>query len=263
MKWPVIPSISVFGSLTTLVKGLALTILAIVLWSFAGKRQQSKTCNKIDVRIENEEGNYFVDQAQIESAISLGKNNLVYMRWFDSISLYKLERKIEKIDFVKKAEVSHDLAGNLRVNVKLIRPIARIVSGGSDKDRYLGNDGEILPTSEKYSANVITMDGPGARHMVFHADSNAREVVKMVEFINHDPFWKAQIAHIYVDENWELTLYPLVGSQLIEFGAPTDFESKFNKINAFYQRIVPVKGWNAYRKVSVKYKNQIICEKTS
>lgn len=257
------PSVSGFASVGVFIKGFALLILAIVLWSFAGKRQLSKTCNQINVHLENEEGNYFVDEDQIKDVISRGRNSLTFMRWYDSISLYKLERRIEKVDFVKKAEVSHDLAGNLNVNVRLIKPIARIVSGGSDRDRYVGEEGEILPTSEKYCAKVITMDGAGARHMIYHPDSNTLQMVRMVEFINDDSFWKAQVSHINIDENWNLTLYPLVGNQVIEFGPATDFKPKFNKLLAFYQRIVPVKGWNTYHKVSIKFKNQIICEKSS
>lgn len=263
MKMIKFPSVSGLGSIETLLKGVLVSVLVIALWGFAGKRQMSKICNQINVKLENEEGNYFVDEDQIKDVISKGRQSLTFMRRYDSISLSKLEQRIAKIDFVKKAEVSHDLGGNLNIKVLLIKPIARIVSGGSDRDRYVGEEGEILPTSEKYCAKVITMDGPGARHMVYHTDSNALEMVHMIDFINNDNFWKAQISHINIDEHWNLTLYPLVGNQVIEFGPATDFKPKFNKLLAFYQRIVPVKGWNTYHKVSIKFKNQIICEKSS
>lgn len=263
MKKLNLPSISGFGSAAAVVKGFSLFVLVLVLWGFAGKRQLSKTCNQINVKLENEEGNYFVDEDQIKDAISKGRNSLTFMRRYDSISLAKLEQRIAKIDFVKKVEVSHDLGGDLNIKVRLIKPIARIVSGGSDRDRYVGEEGEILPTSEKYCAKVITLDGAGARNMISHPDSQSLELVRMVEFINDDPFWSAQVSHINIDEHWNITLYPLVGSQIIEFGPASDFKPKFNKLLAFYQRIVPVKGWNTYHKVSIKFKNQIICEKSS
>ena len=250
----------------SLLKGLALLLAVLVLWSFAGKRQRSKVVNHIDIQIKNEAENHFVDAEEIENAISKGKNNMVYMRWFDSVSLYKLERKIEKIDFVKKAQVSHDLAGNLKVNVYLVKPIARLISGGSDFDRYIGSEGEILPTSEKYASKVITMDGPGSRKMAyagFLTDSTCKKVLALINYVNDDPFWKAQLAHIYLNEKSKVTFYPQVGGQEIEFGPAEDIEQKFEKLNAFYQKIVPAKGWNTYRKVSVKFKNQIVCQKTS
>lgn len=250
----------------SVLKGIILTVLAISMWSFAGKRQRSKVVNKIDIQIENEAENHFVNAAEIESSITLGKNNMVHMRWFDSVSLYKMERKIEKIDFVKKAQVSHDLNGNLSIRVFLVKPVARIISGGSDLDTYLGSEGEVLPTSEKYASKVITIDGPGSRKLAYHhakEDSSANQIIQLVQFIDNKPFWKAQISHIYLDQNGEATLYPQVGQQLIEFGTPTDIEAKFKKLMAFYERIAPVKGWASYQKVSIKFRNQIVCQKTS
>jgi len=250
----------------TLLKAITLFAVVLMLWSFAGKRQRSKVVNSIDIQIENQAENHFVDTEEVESAISKGKNNMVFMRWFDSVSLYKLERKIERIDFVKKAQVSHDLAGNLKVRVFLVKPIARIIAGGSDLDRYIGSEGEVLPTSEKYASKVITIDGPGSRKLAyagFQKDTACNNILQLVNFINQDPFWKAQLAHMYISEKSEITFYPQVGGQEIEFGPAQDLDQKFEKLNAFYHKIVPAKGWNTYRKVSVKFKNQIVCQKTS
>jgi len=245
--------------------GLCL-ILLIGLWSFAGKRQRSRVINKIDISIENSLENHFVDAEEIGNAIGIGPNNLVYMRWFDSISLKKIERRIERIEFVKSAQASHDLEGNLFIKVKLVKPIARIVNGGSDNDRYLGGDGEILPTSEKYVSKVVTIDGPGSRKLIYRhqkADSTISQLTSMLQFIETNAFWKAQIAHITLSEKNELTLIPEVGDHQIEFGTATDVEEKFKKLEAFYQKIIPVKGWKAYNKVSIKFKNQIVCQKSS
>jgi cell division protein FtsQ len=249
-----------------LLKGAVLILGVFFLWGFAGKRQQSKVVGRIDIQIENEAGNHFVDAEQIEEAISRGKNNMVFMRLFDSVSMYRLERRIEKIDFVKKAQASHDLAGNISIKVKLVKPMMRLIAGGSDLDRYIGTEGELLPASEKYASKVITVDGPGSRKMAyqgFQTDSVCQRILEVVRFVDSDPFWKAQLAHVYINEKSELTFYPQVGDQEIEFGPPEDAESKFIKLMAFYKKIVPVKGWNAYRKVSVKFKNQIVCQKTS
>lgn len=246
---------------------VALCLFVLVgLWGFAGKRQRSRVVNKIEISIENNEENHFVDAEEIESVIGKGPNNLVYMRWFDSISLKKIEERIEKIDFVKAAQASHDLEGNLYLNVKLVKPVARIVNGGSDNDRYLGEEGEILPTSDKYVSKVLTIDGPGSRKLFYRhqkVDSTLIHLMAMLKFIESNAFWKAQIAHITLSENNELTLIPEVGDHQIEFGSATEVEEKFKKLEAFYEKIIPAKGWNAYNRVSIKFKNQIVCQKSS
>jgi cell division protein FtsQ len=245
-------------------KTLLLILAAGFLWGFAAKRQNHKVVNEVKIDIENEAENHFVDEEQIRASITVGKNNLVYMRWLDSISLNRLERKIEQIDFVKKAQVVHDLSGNLQVNVSLVKPIARISEGGSDMDRYLGSEGEILPTSEKYAAKVITFDGPGVRLWMKGnqvTDSAGKELVNLIAYINKNPFWKAQITHLYIDQKGEIEMIPQVGQHVIEFGSAENFKAKFEKLQAYYNRIVPVKGWSAYKRISVKFKNQIVCQK--
>lgn len=254
------------GGLTSLLKGTVLAATLVFLWGFALKRQQSRVVNSLKINIENEAENHFVDPEEIEQAVSVGQNNLVYMRWMDSVSLARLEKRIEKIEFVKKAEVSLDLNGNLLAEVKLVKPVARVIAGGSDVDRYIGSEGEVLPTSEKYASKVITIDGPGSRKLAyagFTSDSSCREILNLLKFIQEDKFWKAQLTHMYIDKNQQITLYTQVGGQEIEFGPASDPELKFEKLMAFYEKIVPARGWNAYRKVSVKFRNQIVCQKTS
>ena len=38
-------------------------------------------------------------------------------------------------------------------------------------------------------------------------------------------------------------------------------KEKFNKISLFYNKIIPSKGWNTYKTVNVKFKDQIIGDK--
>ena len=245
--------------------GLVLIVL-VFLWGFALKRQQMRVVNSIKIEIENEAENHFVDEETIENAISVGQNNLVFMRWLDSVSLGKLEKRIENIEFVKNAEVSMDLNSNIHVHVRLVKPVARIVAGGSEFDRYIGADGEVLPTSEKYASKVITVDGPGSRRLSypgFASDSSARALLELFRIIEEDQFWHAQITHMFIDQNFQISLSTQVGGQEIEFGSPFYAKEKLEKLMAFYEKIVPVQGWNAYKRVSVKYRNQIVCQKTS
>ena len=40
-------------------------------------------------------------------------------------------------------------------------------------------------------------------------------------------------------------------------------EIKFKKLELFYKNILPTKGWNYYESVNLKFKNQIVCTKSS
>lgn len=164
--------------------------------------------------------------------------------------------------YIESTEIYRDLKGTLTVNVLLRRPQARVVQADGP-DAYIAEDGTILPVSGKFSSRVILLSGSGSKDIVESGNINQsvhEEIFEVVEFINADDFWKAQIAQIVLEKNGEIKLLPQVTKQVIEFGEPDNVEDKFRRLNVFYTQILPRKGWNSYERVNVKYENQIICE---
>ena len=81
----------------------------------------------------------------------------------------------------------------------------------------------------------------------------------MIRFLNEDPFWKAQVAELDADKYGAIHLLTIMGDQRIEFGTAEGFESKFNKLRLFYERVLS-KDWSRYSKISIKFQDQIVCE---
>ena len=86
------------------------------------------------------------------------------------------------------------------------------------------------------------------------------DLLQLLNHINNDKFWRAQIAGIVVKKDGELNMLPQVTKQEIVFGLPEDLEEKFKKLKVFYKQVLPNKGWNTYSMVNVKFKNQLVCE---
>jgi cell division protein FtsQ len=57
-----------------------------------------------------------------------------------------------------------------------------------------------------------------------------------------------------------IILVPTFGNTNIDFGLAMNIETKFKKLAIFYKQIIPNRGWNTYRWVRLKYKNQLICD---
>jgi cell division protein FtsQ len=85
-------------------------------------------------------------------------------------------------------------------------------------------------------------------------------MMELLNFIEKDPFWKAQISQMHIDKKGNIKMYTQVSKQVVEFGKPEDIEEKFRNLKIFYKDILPTKGWNSYDRVSVKFKDQIVCE---
>ena len=87
--------------------------------------------------------------------------------------------------------------------------------------------------------------------------------MNMINLINEDDFFRKIISEIDIDRNKNIVIHPVISKQKIIFGYPDMLEEKFQKISLFYNDIVTAKGWNTYKSVNVKFKNQIICDKFS
>jgi len=90
--------------------------------------------------------------------------------------------------------------------------------------------------------------------------SNHQEIFDFVSLINKSEFWKAQITQLHFMGN-EVIMSPRVGDQKIRFGCLVDVKEKLNNLYEFYKQAMPVKGWQAYSDINLKFKNQVVCTK--
>lgn len=243
-------------------KILILLLLVGITIGLVEKKQDSRVCNQINIQIDNQYGNYFIDENEIRSLITSNGTTYIVGEDFADIPLKKLEQRLETNKYVQQAEVFRDLRGNLTAKVKQSQPIARLLRQDAPA-AYISTEGEILPLSEKYTARVILVEGPYTDRMIrngIQKDEKNQQIFELLQFIDNHEFWKAQIAQLKIDNDGDIIMYPQVGKQYIEFGKAEQIEDKFSKLSIFYQKILPFKGWNAYDRVSLKYLNQIVCE---
>jgi cell division protein FtsQ len=245
-------------------KSLVFTALSLILIGFIGfveKKDSQRRFQGIEVRVKGIEDVYFVDEKQVLKSIMTEFPMLSAGLSMQEVNLNQIEKMVETQGFVKNAEVFADLKGNIMVEITQHQPMARIVRPLA-ADGYISTEGVILPTSPTYTSRVMTVEGAFAESLLRQeniAESQA-DLLQLIRYIHEDEFWSAQITGLDIPRKNDIRLYQQVGRQVIEIGDATDLEEKFKKINLFYEQILPAKGWNAYSRVSVKYKGQIVCE---
>ncbi len=244
------------------VKGVLALASLLVLIAFAERETHDTAVKQISIDIDNVEENHFIEEEDVRRLMQFNQQNLIGAS-MGSISLKEIEKRIKTDKFIEDAELYSDLKGNLLVNVELRRPIARIVRNDGP-DAYIAEDGTIMPVSEKFTSRVILVSGSYARQLLSMGNLNYSEegklLMELMELIGEDDFWKAQIAQLDIDSKLNVTLFPQVGDELIEFGNPDQAEEKLKKLMIFYKEILPVKGWNKYKRVNLQYEGQIVAE---
>ncbi|VAW28794.1 Cell division protein FtsQ [hydrothermal vent metagenome] len=237
-------------------------IISALLIGFESVESNSKVCNDIIITIDNQLENHFVDDNDIVDLITLNGTEIIEGAHVSKLNLREIEQRLVAEPFLNKAEIYVDHSGNMMVHVGLRKPMARVVRYNGP-DAYIGEDGQVLPVSTKYSRRAIIITGEKSKELseqVNITEGEYSNLYKLIQYIVADEFLKAQIAQIKIIKNGEVILYPQITKQYIEFGKIEDIETKFKKLRLFYDEILPRNGWNSYSRVNLKYKNQIICE---
>ena len=232
------------------------------LIAFAERKRGDIVCKDIIVQLDNIQDNHFLSEAEALRIVESGQPQM-RGKTFEEINLKELEGKITYNKHVKDAELFTDLKGNLIVNVELRRPIARLVQEDGP-DAYIAEDGTVMPVSENFSSRVLIISGNYVKTILDNENLNnfddGKQLLSMIEFINQDEFWRAQASQLDINSKGKIFIIPQVTSQTVEFGAPVNFETKFNKLKVFYKKILPQMGWTKYRRVSVEFEGQVIAE---
>ena len=228
-----------------------LFIVVIVIFSF---KNNSSPIKEIIINSENK----FLDRYKIESLIT---------EKMDKDSIIKnaniIEKNILANPFVKEIKLYQNLSNKLIVDLVQYQPIARLVSENK-KDFYIDLHGNIFPTSTKFSERVLlihTDDNINYDLKNINSTDYGKKIFVMINYIINDIFLSKIISEIDINYDKNIIIYPQVSKQKIIFGYPEQIDVKFDKLMLFYKKILPAKGWNTYKTVNLKFKNQIICDK--
>ena len=76
-----------------------------------------------------------------------------------------------------------------------------------------------------------------------------------------DPFYSALVEQIYLSNVGEYILIPKVGQQKIILGPYEEIEDKLERLKIFYKQGIPYEGWQKYKSINLKFKDQVVCKK--
>lgn len=261
--------------LKTAVVWVALVGYVVAALTWTGSKAKELRVSSISVTIADNSHNKFISETDVIQTLSR-ENITLIGRPIDSVDINDVEKiLIHNNKTIKHAEVYRTAYGAIGVSITQRQPIMRIINQNGDS-YYIDNNGQIMPLSKKYTAHVIIINGYINESYMDHigenllaaqtkADKSSGELLpdlfKLVKFINNDKFWKAQFEQIYINSKKEIELIPRVGNHNIILGSVDNMREKFENLKAFYEQGLSQYGWNKYKTINLKFKNQIVCTK--
>ena len=243
---------------------LATGTVLLTLIAFTDVRQGQKRCRSIVVRIDGAEGGHFLTSRDVTGYITNEGADPIMGAPFSEINFLQLEARLRQHGLVQSCDVARDLDGNLLVRIEEPIPVARLIESSAGLQTisgvYVSEKGRFFPISMNYSARVPLLAGDYLKRRVSLTDSASKPLLVLLRTIRQSAFWRAMITDINADGLSNVTLTSAADDLQIELGKPTDLESKFTKLKLFYKHVLPLKRSKPYNRVSVQYKNQLVCE---
>ncbi len=254
------------------IAGGAVLTCIILLLGFSASSNMQKTTEKLFIRVESRNGQYFITPEQVRHIIVEEMDSLEG-RIIDQKNLQQIHELVSNIPWVDHAAVYRTIDASVHVDITLLEPMVRIVNN-QNQSFYIGFEGKIFPLSDKYTARVmlasgdisLAPDGTDAHLQTAiardtHMGKRIQGLYDLAQYISGDKFWSAFIDHIYVRRDGQFELTPKDGAHIIEFGEAIDIEKKFNKLRHFYTGGISQVGWHYYNRINIAYANQVICTK--
>jgi cell division protein FtsQ len=233
---------------TSYVLGLVLLVVLLIVL----KRQQAnQICNKITIEIDAPLQKQLVTQRLVLDKISEWYSGGLSGTSQQNLDLPDIERRLETMPAVKNAEVSFDLRGELRIEVEQRIPLVRIIHSNGEQF-YLADDYTKIPVIGTDVARVPIANGRLTNAMI-------RKVYTLSTYVHENPFMEALTEQIFVDTKDDLVIIPKLQNQRIIIGDTERIEQKFEKLIDFYTEGLNHIGWDKYKTINLKYKDQIVC----
>lgn len=237
---------------------LLLIIFIIGTLAFTSIESKNIMCTDIQV-VFNKNDVINIEKDRLVRLVK-SADNKVLSKTLNEINAEIIEEEIEKLPAILKADVyklmvneNGTYKGTLVVKIKHREPVLRVIT--SSGSYYLDKYGMKIPLSTNYATNVMVASGSISEGFA------VEQLLPFVLYVEDNDFWKAQIQQIYVEEDGDVLLSPLVGGHIIELGDLNNYRWKLHVMNAFYKQVLANNNWDKYETVSLKYNNQVVAKK--
>ena len=228
-----------------ILKILVTVILFGFLLSFSLKRFNNAKMENVSINMnQSKTPVYFIDEKDIKDLVKQYNPT----RKIGDVKIPELEKKINENPFVDSANVYMNLNGNLNVDIKQRVPVFRLSKNG--KDFYVDEKGVEFPISRNFSYPCMLVMG----------DVDASEYQKLgqlVEKIDKDDFSKKYFIGIKKEKD-NYNLLTSDGNYKVEIGDLENIDFKVKGFKTFVEKYLVYQNPNKYKKISVKYNNQIV-----
>jgi len=166
------------------------------------------------------------------------------------LSLDSLERRLRACDKIERVNVCRLANARLRIDVDPMEPVARVFDGGASY--YINVEGKRISADPRFHIDVPVVVGH------FTDARPATRLLPLLEHIAADPRLDALVSTVKQEPDGDIVLVPTIRGHVVNFGDTSARDDKFARLLTFYRRVMPVRGWETYDTIAVKWRRQVV-----
>ena len=228
-----------------------LGLIAYLIFAFfhLNRNEQGQECTGLEIVIEDTGNRGFLGENEVRELLIASKhypeNELL-----EDVNLAELESVLVASPYIDKALCFKTVESKVAMHITPRIPVLHVLNDAGD-DFYIDNCGGIMPRGH-HTINLIVMTG--------HIDraTAGKRYAPMGVLLSEDEFWNQQIQEIHVTPAGELELTPQIGDHIILLGDTSNLTDKLYRMRTFITEGLDQAGWNRYKAIDLRFKNQVI-----
>lgn len=228
---------------------LMLAYLAVVI-PFGINRMEATPLRGMEICVDDPAGIGFVTAADVAVELDSLPSRIrsIPRSQLNTLDIERGLARLDRIDRAKCVILNNDM---LRLTVSPMNPVARVFdhNGGS---YYVSADAKRIDADVRYHIDVPIVSAD------FDSIAQASEVLPVLEYIKSDPTADNLVSAVKVDSRGDIILVPIIRGHVINFGDKSDIVNKWERLKVIYREVMPVKGWEYYDTLSVKWRGQVV-----
>lgn len=236
-----------------LVMTVVLTVYLVVAMSMTRSRSLSDVYRGLDIIVVDSLNTRFVSVSDISRECGDLKAHIDSAAR-GSVDIGALESRLARMPEIERANVAERNNGRLLVEVTPMIPVARVFEP-SGRSYYINTEGKRVDADVKYHVDVPVVVGR------FDAGEPASRLLPILRHVASDPTLNALVSTVTTDGKGDIFVVPVIRGHVVNLGDTSLIANKFERLKIFYRDVLPVKGWNFYDTVSVKWRGQIVASR--
>ena len=237
-------------------RGITLCLLSLMLAAYlvialviSQDMAAEAPCTGVRISVSHNEMSQFVTPGDIDHELG-GITATADSMTASGYNLRELEQRLGALSIIESVNCRRMSDDAIAIDVVPMVPVARVFDHSGSY--YINRGGKHLQASPRYQIDVPVV--------IADCDTlaNAAEIIPLLQRIDENKIWSQLVSALKVDRNGDIFIVPSTGGHVVNIGDGSNIDNKMERLFAFYNQVLDVKGWNYYDTISVKFANQVI-----